>query len=95
MWPSAAFGLSCAVETAARNPRFGFADPITVTDIGVNAFFSGGVRDAKAAHAKGLFNGFNTIKIKIGRGKPVVRPFHGQDIRSCCPFHCATRACPN
>jgi O-succinylbenzoate synthase len=71
MWPSAAFGLSCAVETAARNPRFGFADPITVTDIGVNAFFSGGVRDAKAAHAKGLFNGFNTIKIKIGRGKPV------------------------
>lgn len=71
MWPSAAFGLSCAVETAARNPRFGFADPPAATDIGVNAFFSGGVRDAKAAHAQGLFTGFNTIKIKIGRGKPV------------------------
>ncbi len=71
MWPSAAFGLSCAVETAARNPRFGFADPTQSTDIGVNAFFSGGVRDAKAAHAQGAFNGFNTIKIKIGRGKPV------------------------
>ena len=68
---SAAFGLSCAVETALANKRFGFGDPAPSGSIGINAFFSGGARDAKAAHTAGEFDGFKTIKIKIGRGKPV------------------------
>ncbi len=71
MCPSAAFGLSCAVETAAANRRYGFDDNRTVNDIGVNAFFAGGSRDAKRAFADGAFDGFRTIKVKIGRGKAV------------------------
>ena len=71
MCPSAAFGLSCAVETAAANPRYGFADPAPESDLGINAFFAGGSRDAKIAFTAGYFDGFQTIKIKIGRGKPV------------------------
>jgi len=71
MWPSAAFGLSCAIETAAANPRYGFADQASSSDIGVNAFFAGGSREAKTAFTDGRFQGFKTIKIKIGRGKSV------------------------
>ncbi len=71
MCRSAAFGLSCAVETAAANPRYGFSDPAPTTDIGINAFFSGGAREAKVAFNAGQFDGFQTIKVKIGRGKPV------------------------
>lgn len=69
--PSAAFGLSCAIETAAGTARYGFADPAPASDIGVNAFFSGSAREAKAAFTAGEFDGFRTIKIKIGRGKAV------------------------
>lgn len=68
---SAAFGMSCAIETAAANKRFGFGDPAPATSVGINAFFSGGARDAKVAFTAGAFDGFRTIKIKIGRGKPV------------------------
>ncbi len=71
MLPSAAFGLSCAVETSAANKRFGFGDPLPATSVGINAFFSGCARDAKDAFTAGAFEGFKTIKIKIGRGKPV------------------------
>lgn len=69
--PSAAFGLSCAMETAAGNARFGFNDPPIASEVGVNAFFAGGTREAKAACTAGLFDGYRTIKIKIGRGKAV------------------------
>ncbi len=71
MCPSAAFGLSCAIETASANPRYGFSDPAPESDLGINAFFAGGSRDAKVAFTAGQFDGFQTIKIKIGRGKPV------------------------
>ncbi len=68
---SAAFGLSCAIETAAANKRFGFGDPAPAVSVGINAFFSGGAREARVAFTEGAFDGFQTIKIKIGRGKPV------------------------
>ncbi|MSR70254.1 MAG: o-succinylbenzoate synthase [Phycisphaerales bacterium] len=68
---SAAFGMSCAIETAAANKRFGFGDPALATSVGINAFFSGGAREAKVAFTARDFDGFKTIKIKIGRGKPV------------------------
>lgn len=65
--PSAAFGLSCAVETAAANPRYGLADPARQSDIGVNALFVGKTADVKNAVREGRFDGYRTIKVKIGR----------------------------
>ncbi len=69
MLPSAAFGLSCAVETAAANPRYGLADQPRTVDIGVNALFSGTAEDARAAIESGAFEGFRTVKLKIGRAR--------------------------
>ncbi|MSR28479.1 MAG: o-succinylbenzoate synthase [Phycisphaerales bacterium] len=71
MLSSASFGLSCAIESAARNPRYGLNDAVDSRDIGVNALFSGSAREAKAAFAAGAFDGFRTIKIKIGRARSV------------------------
>ncbi len=70
MMPSAAFGLSCAVECAQETERFGFGGAPVVGDVGVNVLFSGGAREARAAFAAGDFDGYRTIKLKIGRSKP-------------------------
>ena len=71
MMPSAAFGLSCATETAGANTRFGLGALAEPSEIGVNALFAGGAREARVAFAAGEFAGFKTIKLKIGRAKPV------------------------
>ena len=67
---SAEFGLSCAMAELRRDRRFGFGPVARGATVGVNAVFSGSVRDAERAIEEGEFAGFRTLKVKIGRSRP-------------------------
>jgi O-succinylbenzoate synthase len=69
MMPSAAFGLSCAHESAAASARYGLAGAPKANDIGINALFNGSAEEAKAAIEAGVFAGYATVKLKIGRAR--------------------------
>ncbi|MBM4052459.1 MAG: o-succinylbenzoate synthase [Planctomycetes bacterium] len=68
MAPSASFALSCAHATWVHDRRYGFGR-IEHSAIGVNAVFSGDAVAARAAIERGEFDGYRTVKVKVGRGK--------------------------
>ncbi|MSR18660.1 MAG: o-succinylbenzoate synthase [Phycisphaerales bacterium] len=67
--PSAVFGLSCARAMAAREESLGLGTPPKGASIGINALFTGGAAEAQKMTREGLFAGFKTVKVKIGRAR--------------------------
>jgi O-succinylbenzoate synthase len=68
MAPSASFALSCAQATLVHDRRFGFGRS-EQSGIGVNAVFAGDAAAALAAIERGEFDGYRTVKVKVGMGK--------------------------
>ena len=64
---SAAFGLSCAVAVAQADKELGLEKPEPGLQIGVNALFTGGPAEAERLGRAGVFAGYRTIKVKVGR----------------------------